>query len=191
MPSDTVHVLDGAQLRVLSNPLRQEILGLLCGEALSAARLTERLERPPANLHYHLERLRSAGLAELVEERPVRGATEKFFRAVASNFSIAPETLSRLPAAGIQHRLLPVIRRHAEWVLGELGPALSGPGASSPVTSHQRLRLTAAEARRLRERLLEWLEDCRRADGGAERGDEPMEDWALFSAFFRRAQGGP
>ena len=202
MASSDIHMLTPAQLRVLSNPVREEILGLLCCETLSAARLATRLSDPPGNLHYHLERLRRAGLVELVEERPVRGATEKFFRAVASNFSVAPEVLGGLGGSAVEHELLPVLRRHADVVLRELGPALERGGGAGPVTSYQRLRLSPAAAERLRQRIMEWLEDCRAADGvGAEEAEEAeeagagagaseLEEWLLFSTFFRRVPPG-
>jgi DNA-binding transcriptional ArsR family regulator len=188
MPRNAIHYLDAAQLRVLASPLRQEILSVLCREPLSAARLTARLERPPANLHYHLDQLRRAGLIELIEERPVRGATEKFFRAIASNFSIAPAAFASLPGGAAEHELLPMIRGHAEWTLRELSRAM--PDAEQPpLTSHQRVRLTAAAAARLRVRLIEWLEECRSADGDAS-DDGPLEEWLLFTAFFGRVGGG-
>lgn len=185
MPIQISHPLDAAQLQVLANPLRQEILALLCREPLSAARLTSRLRQPPANLHYHLDRLRNAGLVELVEERPVRGAIEKIFRAVASNFSIAPDAFGLLAGSGIEHPLLPLIRGHAEWVLGELALALARPEEPPPLTSHQRVMLTPAAARRLGDQLREWLEECRSADRGTD-ADESLEEWVLFATFFSR-----
>ena len=182
------HALDSTQLRVLANPLRQEILGLLCREPLSATRLTGRLRNAPSNLHYHLDRLREVGLVELVEERPVRGATEKIFRAVASNFSVASDALAVPAASGAEHPVLSVIRGHTEWVLGELGHALGQLDQQPPLTSHQRLMLSPSAAMRLRARLREWLEDCRRADRGND-ADGLLEEWVLLATFFSRAEG--
>ena len=190
MSRQNSHPLNTAQLQVLANPLRQEILGLLCREPLSAVRLSGRLRQAPANLHYHLDRLHEVGLVELVEERPVRGAIEKIFRAVASNFSVAPEALALLAGSGVEHPLLPVIKGHADWVLGELGRALARPDGPPPLTSHQRVVLTPADAERLRERLLEWLEECRGADRRTE-ADGHMEEWVLFTTFFSRAPDDP
>lgn len=161
---------------------------MLCREPLSATRLTGRLRGAPSNLHYHLDRLREAGLIELVEERPVRGATEKIFRAVASNFSVAPDALAVPAASGAEHPVLSVIRGHTEWVVGELGHALGQPDNQPPLTSHQRVMLTPSAAKRLRARLLEWLEDCRRADRGSD-ADGNLEEWVLLAAFFSRAIG--
>jgi DNA-binding transcriptional ArsR family regulator len=182
------HELDSTQLRVLANPLRQEILGLLCREPLSATRLTGRLRSAPSNLHYHLDRLREAGLVELVEERPVRGATEKIYRAVASNFSVAPDALAVPATSGTEHPVLSVIRGHTEWVVGELGHALGQPDQQPPLTSHQRVMLTPSAAKRLRARLREWLEDCRRADRETD-ADGHLEEWVLLTTFFSRAKG--
>lgn len=182
------HALDSTQLRVLANPLRQEILGLLCRQPLSATRLSRRLRGAPSNLHYHLDRLRQAGLVELVEERPVRGATEKIFRAVASNFSVAPDALAVPAASGTEHPVLSVIRGHTEWVVGELGHALHQPDQQPPLTSHQRVILSPSAARLLRARLREWLEDCRRADRGIA-ADGHLEEWVLLAAFFQQGEG--
>lgn len=188
VPFQDIYALDSIQLRVLANPLRQEILGLLCREPLSATRLAARLRGAPSNLHYHVDRLREAGLVELVEEHPVRGATEKIFRAVASNFSVAPDALAVPAASGTQHPLLSVIRGHTEWVVGELGHALGQSDQQPPLTSHQRIMLTPSAAKRLRERLWEWLEDCRRADRGND-ADGGLEEWVLLTTFFSRAKG--
>lgn len=187
MAADGVHMLTGPQLKVLANPVREEILGLMCREALSAARLAERLRDPPANLHYHLERLRAVGLVELVETRPVRGATEKFFRAVAPSFSVAPEALEGLSMeAG--HPLLPALRRYAAVVLDALGPALGAGASPAPLTSHQRLRLSRGAGERLRGKLAEWLEECRRAAEAEGSADDETAEWLLFAAFFRRVE---
>ncbi|MFW6201763.1 MAG: ArsR/SmtB family transcription factor [Gemmatimonadota bacterium] len=198
MAERTVHELDAAQLRVLANPLRQRILGLLCGEALSATRLGEVLPEAPANLHYHLERLREAGLIELVETRRVRGAVEKLFRAVARNFAVSSSALDELGGAA-STRLLPGVREGVEDVLGALGEAFDA-GGGPPLVSYQRLRLTPAAAAELRERLRDWLHACREADRAPESAGEgaeampaepePVEEWVVFASFVRRDGGG-
>ncbi|HUG42355.1 MAG TPA: helix-turn-helix domain-containing protein [Longimicrobiales bacterium] len=181
-------MLTVSQLRVLSNPLREEVLALLCRESLSGARLRERLPDPPGNLYYHLEKLHAAGLVEVVEERPVRGVTEKFYRAVVPNFSVAPAVLAGLSRAGAEPPLLATLRRYAALTLDELGSSLREPWDAPPLTSHQRLRLTPEAAERLRAKLAGWLEECRLADGEVGDADEGAEqEWLLFAAFFRRA----
>lgn len=192
MAESTVHELDAAQLRVVANPLRQRILGLLCGEPLSAARLGERLPDAPANLHYHLERLREAGLIELAETRRVRGAVEKLFRAVAPNFAVSSSALDELGNAAAA-RLLPGVREGAEDVLSALAEAFDA-GGGPPLVSYQRLRLRPAVAAALRKRLQDWLHACREADGAPKSAgrpeEEPTEEWLLFASFVRRAGGG-
>lgn len=195
MAESTVHELDAAQLRVVANPLRQRILGLLCGEPLSAARLGERLPDAPANLHYHLERLREAGLIELVETRRVRGAVEKLFRAVARNFAVSPSALDELGGAA-SARLLPGVRAGAEDVLTALGESFDA-GGDPPLVSFQRLRLPPDVAAELRQRLEAWLHACREADRAPESAAEvapaereAVEEWVLFASFVRRDGGG-
>lgn len=50
------------------------------GRVLSPGDLSCELRMPLSNVNYHRYRLRRTGLVELIGERPVRGATEHFYR---------------------------------------------------------------------------------------------------------------
>jgi DNA-binding transcriptional ArsR family regulator len=69
--------------RATAHPLRVsilEILGIDGGRVLSPSDLSHELQIPLSNTNYHVTELAKAGLIELVRERPVRGATEHFYR---------------------------------------------------------------------------------------------------------------
>ena len=69
--------------RATAHPLRVsilEILGIDGGRVLSPSDLSRELQIPLSNTNYHVTELAKAGLIELVRERPVRGATEHFYR---------------------------------------------------------------------------------------------------------------
>ena len=69
--------------RANTHPLRISILEVLAldgGRVLSPSDLSYELRTPLSNVNYHVTELHRTGLVELVGERPVRGATEHFYR---------------------------------------------------------------------------------------------------------------
>jgi DNA-binding transcriptional ArsR family regulator len=71
--------------RANTHPLRisiLEVLGMDGGRTLSPSDLSYELRTPLSNVNYHVTELRRGGLVELTAERPVRGATEHFYREV-------------------------------------------------------------------------------------------------------------
>jgi predicted ArsR family transcriptional regulator len=69
--------------RANTHPLRISILEALSmdgGRTLSPSDLSYELRTPLSNVNYHVTELRRTGLVELTGERPVRGATEHFYR---------------------------------------------------------------------------------------------------------------
>ncbi len=73
--------------RANTHPLRISILEVLTldgGRVLSPSDLSYELRSPLSNVNYHVTELHRTGLVELVRERPVRGATEHFYREAKS-----------------------------------------------------------------------------------------------------------
>lgn len=69
--------------RANTHPLRISILEILemdGGRCLSPSELAFELRMPLSNVNYHVTELFRSGLLELAGERPVRGATEHFYR---------------------------------------------------------------------------------------------------------------
>ena len=69
--------------RANTHPLRISVLEVLAidgGRILSPSDLSYELRVPLSNVNYHVTELRRTGLVELAGERPVRGATEHFYR---------------------------------------------------------------------------------------------------------------
>lgn len=74
--------------RANTHPLRisiLEVLGIDGGRTLSPSDLSYELRTPLSNVNYHVTELRRTGLVELTGERPVRGATEHFYREAKAN----------------------------------------------------------------------------------------------------------
>jgi DNA-binding transcriptional ArsR family regulator len=71
-----------SRLEAMSHPLRARVLRLLVERGvMSPAELSRTLRAKLSNVSYHVDRLVALECAELVDERPVRGALEHFYRA--------------------------------------------------------------------------------------------------------------
>src|SRR5215213_8990170 len=81
---------------VVSHPLRSRCLTLLAERTASPAELATVLEENLGNVSYHVRKLWRAGAVEIVEEKPVRGAMEHFYRAVVRPI-ISDEEAAALP----------------------------------------------------------------------------------------------
>lgn len=180
-----IHLLDRRQLRILGDPVRQEILSLLCDETLSTGQLAERLTAPPSNLYYHVDRLRRVGLIRVARRRRVRGTTERFYQAIARAFTVPPALLRT--GRGVASELSGTVSAMAETVLARFhenvahGLLGSGPGQVVPMVTHLTVRATPARMMELRERLAH----CLRAFHEEPRAeDATAEEYVLFDLFF-------
>jgi Helix-turn-helix domain len=67
--------------KALAHPLRARIWIVLRERMASPVQLSRELGAPVTDCSYHCRRLKELGVAEIVDERPVRGSTEHFYRA--------------------------------------------------------------------------------------------------------------
>jgi DNA-binding transcriptional ArsR family regulator len=66
---------------LVAHPLRSQCLTLLAERTASPAELSVELGENLGNVSYHVRKLWKGGVIEIVEEKPVRGAMEHFYRA--------------------------------------------------------------------------------------------------------------
>jgi DNA-binding transcriptional ArsR family regulator len=88
-------IQSGSTAATLFSPARRQILEHLA-EPDSAAGVARRLGLPRQQVGYHLRKLESAGLVELVEERRKGNCFERVVRAAARSYVISPEALGPL-----------------------------------------------------------------------------------------------
>jgi DNA-binding transcriptional ArsR family regulator len=67
---------------LVAHPLRSQCLTLLADRTASPAEIAEELDENLGNVSYHVRKLWKGGAVEIVEEKPVRGAMEHFYRAI-------------------------------------------------------------------------------------------------------------
>jgi len=86
---DTVETLHTfSQIKLLADPRRMKILGLLMLSPATLTQLAQTLKQSPAWVRHHLLALQSAGLVEMIEVRKTGKVTEKYYRAKAGAFLI-------------------------------------------------------------------------------------------------------
>jgi len=66
----------------VSHPTRTQCFTILGERAASPAEVAREIGADPTNVAYHFRTLKAWGLIEEVDQRPVRGSIEHFFRAV-------------------------------------------------------------------------------------------------------------
>lgn len=92
--TETFIINDLDTLRVLADPLRNQIVELLIMNPLTVKQVAERLGLAPSKLYYHIGLLEKHGIIEVAETRMVANLQEKDYRTVAHTFAVAPELLS-------------------------------------------------------------------------------------------------
>ncbi|QKS73028.1 helix-turn-helix transcriptional regulator [Paenalkalicoccus suaedae] len=75
------------QAKLLSSALRMKIVSVLVDEPKTSRQVATELNQSPGNVHYHIKRLHEGGLLELVEEKKVRGLTEKYYKSTSKWFN--------------------------------------------------------------------------------------------------------
>jgi DNA-binding transcriptional ArsR family regulator len=83
------------QAEALLKPRRVEVLRQL-GEPRTCTQVAKALGDSPQKVYYHVKRLQTAGLVELVSERRVRGITEGIYCAAAGSYWLSPELVGRI-----------------------------------------------------------------------------------------------
>lgn len=81
------------QLKVLADPLRLRVLDQLIRQPMTVSQLGEQFGETTNKVHYHVRELERIGLLRLVEKRERGGVLEKYYRAVAKDFTLAPSLL--------------------------------------------------------------------------------------------------
>lgn len=74
-------VSDAALGAIVSHPVRCRLLTIFADRIASPTEIAQELDMPVGDVSYHVRTLKDANVIELVDERPVRGSTEHFYRA--------------------------------------------------------------------------------------------------------------
>src|ERR687885_168224 len=94
-----IHVIrDLETVRLISDPLRLQILEALRKEPRTVKQVAAQLDVPATNLYYHVRLLEQRGLIRVTDTRIVSGIIEKRYQTVAYRLSIDRRLLEGAPA---------------------------------------------------------------------------------------------
>lgn len=89
-------VSDAALGAIVAHPVRCRLIAIFADRVASPNEIAQELGMPVGDVSYHVRTLKDAGIIELVEERPVRGSTEHFYRTVINNIVLTEEDYEEL-----------------------------------------------------------------------------------------------
>lgn len=84
------------QIKAYVNPTRIVILNMLIKKKRTVTSVAKELNVHPANLTHHFKLLEKAGLIKLVEKKDTGKNLEKYYRAVAINYIVSPNSTTGL-----------------------------------------------------------------------------------------------
>jgi DNA-binding transcriptional ArsR family regulator len=87
-PADTLTITNLETVKVLSDPLRLQILEQMLEQPVTVKQLAAELKIPQTKLYYHINTLEEHGLVRVVSTRVVSGIIEKQYWVTAHNISI-------------------------------------------------------------------------------------------------------
>ncbi len=86
-PADQLVIRELETLKVLTDPLRLQILELM-SKPITVKTVAKSLEMPPTKLYYHVSQMEAHGLIRVVGTRVVSGIIEKQYQVTAKNYTI-------------------------------------------------------------------------------------------------------
>ncbi len=143
-PAPRKVIRDLETLRVLSDPLRMQIVALLRERARPVKEVAQALGLPPSRLYYHFKLLEQHGLIRVVHTRLVSGIVEKHYRAAAYAFDVDRSLLG--PGAGSPGAEARAVHGAVERVQQDLD-ALLAQGHDPATAGDTPMRLSLAMAR--------------------------------------------
>lgn len=96
VPLPIMTCVSSNQIKAYVNPTRIVILNMLIKEKRTVTSVAKELNVHPANLTHHFKLLEKAGLIKLVEKKDTGKNLEKYYRAVAINYIVSPNSTTGL-----------------------------------------------------------------------------------------------
>ena len=160
------------QVKAIYDPTRSRILGIIQNQPATAKQIAQALNIPPGTVGYHLQVLESAGLAQVVARRLIRGIVATYYTRTARIFQydLPPEVAGQFSATM-------EIMIHAR---GELADALADYGEGMfGRDGFPHVRLSPERAAYYQRKMDELMDEMIQ-----ETPDQSGDVYGFFGAFF-------
>jgi len=161
------------QVRLLAHPLRLRLFEAFALEPRTTHQVARALGLAPTRLYHHVNALERVGLLQLKETRQVRGATEKYYQAVARMLEVEPGLFTargkggrgaRTAAARTRQGIEAIVGQVVDGARGDLDDALvryaDTPEELRPVAARMVVHARPERIQELRGRILALVEEC-------------------------------
>jgi hypothetical protein len=81
-PAQTAVTMETTLAAIVAHPTRARCFSILAERTASPVEIAQEIVKDGGHVGYHVRKLQQLDLIELVDERPVRGAVEHFYRAI-------------------------------------------------------------------------------------------------------------
>lgn len=81
-PAKTAATMESTLAAIVAHPTRVRCFVILAERTASPVEIAQEIGKDVGHVGYHVRKLQQLNLIELVDERPVRGAVEHFYRAI-------------------------------------------------------------------------------------------------------------
>jgi DNA-binding transcriptional ArsR family regulator len=81
-PAKTAVTMETTLAAIVAHPTRVRCFSILAERTASPVEIAQQIGKDVGHVGYHVRKLQQLNLIELVDERPVRGAVEHFYRAI-------------------------------------------------------------------------------------------------------------
>jgi DNA-binding transcriptional ArsR family regulator len=160
------------QVKAISDPTRSRILGIIQNQPATAKQIAQTLHMPPGTVGHHLQVLESAGLAQVVARRLIRGIVAKYYTRTARIFQydLPPEVAGRF---SVTMEILVHARDELADALADHGEGMCGHN------SFPHARLSAERAAYYLQKMDELMEQMIQ-----ETPDPNGDVYGFYGAFF-------
>lgn len=173
-------IADLDTLKAISDPLRVRILDAL-ERPRSVTETAAVLDEPRSRLYYHFKILERHDLIAVVDTRVVSGIVERWYRATADTYEIAPALSPTLLAtSGALASVFDEVRAGVEAAIDQ---APGGEAGDRAVLRRTDVRLTRAGHRELLRRIDELVDEFEPSPGGPD-----ARGFGLFVTLYARVE---
>ena len=95
---DIIRIDNIKLLKVISDPIRKQIIDSLYDAPLTASEIADEINFPKDKIYYHKKKLQSAGILIIAESEKVKGITQNKFLNAARKFEVDKKLLGDEPS---------------------------------------------------------------------------------------------
>jgi len=177
---DTFKIKDLEQVRLLSDPLKLQLLQAFAERAKTTKQVAAELGESITKLYRHVDALHEAGLLEIASEKQKRGTIERTFQAVAQRFEADHSLFAEETGAEGIRAARDMLRAGEGEILAAIANAKSDKGPEA-IMMRLRCKVSPERLAELHQSLNEWIEHTQEE---CVDDDENAQEYGALIAFY-------